>query len=60
MSTPVNPKVSAAALASAVAGAVIWALGAYVFKGAVPEAVSILIVTVATFAAGYFKSDALS
>ncbi len=57
MSTTVNPKVSAAALASAVAGAVIWALGAYAFDGAVPEAVSILIVTLATFAAGYFKSE---
>lgn len=54
---PVSPKVSAAALASAVAGAAIWALGAYVFKGAVPEAVGILVVTIATFVAGYAKSE---
>lgn len=57
MSTPVNPKVTAATLASAVAGAVVWALGSYVFKGEVPEAVAVLVVTVATFAAGYFKSE---
>lgn len=58
MNSTVNPKVSAAALASAVAGAVVWALGAYFFKGEVPDAVAILVVTLATFAAGYFKSDA--
>lgn len=60
MSQSVNPKVSAAALASAIAGAVVWALGEYAFKGDVPEAVSILVVTVATFVAGYAKSDASS
>lgn len=57
MSQPVNPKVSAAALASAVAGAVVWALGEYVFRDGTPEPVSILVVTLATFAAGYFKSE---
>lgn len=57
MKTNVNPKVQAATLASAVAGAIVWALGAYAFKGDVPEAVSVLVVTLATFAAGYFKSE---
>lgn len=57
MNTNINPKVTAATLASAVAGAVVWALGAYVFKGEVPEAVAVLVVTLATFVGGYLKSE---
>ena len=53
MDTNVNPKVTVAALASAVAGAVVWALGTYFFKGEVPEPVAILVVSAVTFAAGY-------
>lgn len=57
MNTTVSPKVSAAALASAIAGAVVWALGTYFFKGEVPEPVAILVVSAVTFAAGYLKTD---
>lgn len=34
-----------------------WALGEYAFKDGTPEPISILVVTLATFAAGYFKSE---
>jgi fatty acid desaturase len=53
----VEPKVTWATLSSAVAGLVVWLLSAYVFHGAVPDAVigavGVLVTTAATFTAGW-------
>ena len=50
-------KVTTSTVAAAVAGLVIWLLGRYVFKGAVPDAVvlavNVLMPGVLAFAAGY-------
>jgi hypothetical protein len=53
----VEPKVVAASVSSAVAGLIVWLLSAYVFHGAVPDAVigavGVLVTTAATFTAGW-------
>lgn len=59
MSAPIEAKVQAGSLAAAVSGAVLWALGAYVFKGgAVPAGLVSLIDVVVpaglALAAGYY------
>ena len=51
----VSPKVTAAALASAVATILVWALG--LLGVDVPAAVASAIVAVLTFAAGYLVTD---
>lgn len=55
--TQVNPKVTAATVAAAVSGLLVWVLGEYVFGGDVPEPVAVAVVTAATLAAGYFKRE---
>ena len=54
---PAETKVKASAAASALAGLILWALGRYVFKGAVPDVVAswvyAIIPAAITFAAGY-------
>ena len=53
---PVSPKVTAGAVAAAVATVVVWALR--VLAGVdVPDVVEGAFVVVLTFAAGYLKSD---
>ena len=57
MSGPIEVKVSAATIASAVSGLGLWALQQYVFHGDVPlpvvAAVMTIVPAVITFAAGY-------
>jgi hypothetical protein len=54
---PVELKVKAGTAAAAVAGLVLWVLGRYVFKGAVPDVVAswvyAIVPAAVTFAAGY-------
>jgi hypothetical protein len=54
---PVETKVQASAAAAAVSGLALFALGRYVFKGAVPDVVAswvyVIVPSVITFAAGY-------
>jgi hypothetical protein len=53
----VERKVTASTGAAAVSGLALWALGTYVFKGAVPDVVVswtyVIVPAVLTFAAGY-------
>jgi hypothetical protein len=53
----VETKVSAATLAAAISGAIVWALSAYVFAGAVPDGlrtlIDVVIPAAVTFAAGW-------
>jgi hypothetical protein len=57
MNYPIETKVSAATIAAAVSGLVLWALQSYVFKGELPApvaaAVQVIVPAVVTFAAGY-------
>lgn len=57
MALAVERKVQASTATAAVSGVVLWALGTYVFKGAVPADVTawvyIAVPAVLTFAAGY-------
>lgn len=57
MSGPIEVKVSAATIASAVSGLGLWALQTYVFRADVPlpvvAAVTTVVPAVITFAAGY-------
>ena len=57
MNLPVETKVKASTAASALAGLALWALGRYVFKGAVPDVVAswvyAIIPAALTFGAGY-------
>ena len=54
---PIETKVTAATMAAAVAGLVLWVLETYVFDGSVPEAVGAVVAlavpAVLTFLAGY-------
>ena len=54
---PVEQKVQASTAAAAVSGLALFALGRYVFKGAVPDVVAswvyVIVPSVITFAAGY-------
>jgi hypothetical protein len=54
---PVEKKVQASTAAAAVSGLVVWVLGRYVFRGAVPDAVAswiyVVVPGLVTFAAGY-------
>ena len=43
MSYPVEPKVQVAGVTAAVSGAVLWILGKYVFKGAVPDGIASMV-----------------
>ena len=43
MAYPVEPKVQVAGVTAAVSGAVLWVLGKYVFKGAVPDGIASMI-----------------
>lgn len=55
-STAISPKVTAAALASACVGILVWALSA--FAGVdLPVEVQAALITIAVFAAGYLKTD---
>ena len=57
MTAPVEAKVKASTAAAATSGLVLWCLGTYVFKGAVPDAVVswvyVAIPALITFVAGY-------
>ena len=57
MSAPVETKVQASTAVAAVSGLALWALGRYVFKGAVPDVaaswVYAIVPGVLTFAAGW-------
>ena len=57
----VSPKVTAAALAAAVVGALLWVLDVYLFtpgvEDGVPEPLAVLLVTLGTFVAGYLTRD---
>jgi len=57
MAAPVEPKAQAAGLTAAVAGAALWVLGKYVFKGDVPDGIASMIYVatpaVLAFAAAY-------
>lgn len=57
MAAPVERKVQASTATAAVCGMILWVLGRYVFKGAVPDVfvswVYVLVPGVLTFAAGY-------
>jgi hypothetical protein len=57
VNAPIETKVKAGTAAAAVSGLVLWALGRYVFKGAVPDVVAswtyAIIPAAITFAAGY-------
>ena len=57
MSGPIEVKVSAATIASAVSGLGLWALQTYVFRTDVPlpviAAVQVVVPAIVTFAAGY-------
>jgi hypothetical protein len=57
MTAPAEVKVRASAAAAAVSGLALWALGRYVFKGAVPDVVAswiyVIVPGLITFAAGY-------
>jgi hypothetical protein len=57
MAGPVETKVQASTGAAAVSGLALWALGAYVFKGGVPDVVVswvyVLVPGALAFAAGY-------
>lgn len=55
MST-VSPKVSAAALAAACVGVLVWGLSAFADVN-LPVEVQAALITVAVFAAGYLKTD---
>lgn len=56
--TPISPKVTAAAVAAAVATIIVWVLGA--FAGVdVPGVVEGALVVLLTFGAGYLKRDPL-
>ena len=58
MTAPVEKKVQASTVTAAVSGLALWALGRYVFKGAVPDVVASWMYAIVpgalTFAAGYF------
>ena len=58
MSGPIETKVSAATIASAVSGLIVWALQGYVFRGEVPfpvsSAVQVIVPAVCAFGAGWF------
>ena len=55
---PVEAKVQASTVAAALSGLALFALGRYVFKGAVPDVVVswvyVIVPSVITFAAGYW------
>jgi hypothetical protein len=55
---PVETKVKAGTAAGAAAGLLLWALGRYVFRGAVPDVVASWVYAAVpaalTFAAGYY------
>jgi hypothetical protein len=57
MAAPIERKVQASTAAAAVSGLLLWALGTYAFKGAVPDVVTswvyALVPAGITFAAGY-------
>ena len=57
----VSPKVTAAALAAAVVGFFLWVLDLYVLtpgiEDGVPDPISVLLVTLGTFVAGYLTRD---
>jgi hypothetical protein len=52
----VSPKVSAAALAAACVGVLVWGLSAFADVN-LPVEVQAALITVAVFAAGYLKTD---
>ena len=58
MAGPVEAKVQASTGAAAASGLILWVLGAYVFKGAVPDVivswVYVLVPGMLAFGAGYF------
>jgi len=58
MARPIESKVTAATLATAITALVLWLLGEYAFDGDVPEAVAGVVVTVvpavAAFIAGWW------
>jgi len=57
MAAPVERKVKASTVAAGAAALLVWALGTYVFHGAVPEPVQAAVIAVVpalvTLAAGY-------
>lgn len=57
MAAPVEAKVQASTGAAAASGLILWALGAYVFRGGVPDVivswVYVLVPGVLAFGAGY-------
>ena len=57
MTAPVETKVKASTAAAAVSGMAIWALGRYVFRGAVPDVVAswiyVIVPGLLAFGAGY-------
>lgn len=60
MAAAVETKVKAATAASALSGLALWALGRYVFKGAVPDVVAswvyVIVASGLTFGAGYLAT----
>jgi hypothetical protein len=60
-SREVSPKVTAATIAAAVVGLLLWILDLYAFtpgvEDGVPAPVSVFLVTMGTFAAGYLTRD---
>lgn len=58
MTAPIERKVQASTGVAAVSGMVLWVLGKYVFKGAVPDVLAswvyVLVPGLLTFAAGYY------
>lgn len=55
-STTISPKVSAAALAAACVGVLVWGLSAFADIN-LPVEVQAALITIAVFAAGYLKTD---
>ena len=57
LAMPVETKVKASTAAAALSGMALWALGRYVFKGAVPDVIAswtyVIIPALITFGAGY-------
>jgi len=58
MAMPIEKKVQASTAAAAVSGVLLWVLGRYVFKAAVPDVVTSWVYAgvpaLVTFAAGYY------
>lgn len=61
--TAVETKVKASTVAAALSGLALWALGRYVFKGAVPDVVAswvyMIVPGLITFGAGYLAKHTL-